>query len=367
MNVVSLNFQGYNINQKLCKYAVAMKEHNWTKILLRPFSSIYGWITDVRNLLYDRRFLRVGRPSQFTISVGNLTVGGTGKSPMIEYLIEKFLPSTHTAVLSRGYGRSTKGLLFGVPGATAADIGDEPLQFFQKYGKNVIVAVCENRVKGASAIHRRYPTHNLLLLDDAFQHRAIDRDINILLNDYSRPFYTDLPFPAGRLRESRSGAKRADLVVVTKCPATLSEPEKEQIRTKIKMYTQEDAPVFFSGIRYSSPLGFDLLPVSLKKVKVVTGIASPQPFLTFLKGQYEVIEEIIFPDHHNYTTDDLQRLIKNLKNDTFVLTTEKDMVKLKPLAEQESQSARFAFISIAVDFGTDEFAFQDWIDHKTKI
>jgi tetraacyldisaccharide 4'-kinase len=367
MNELSMNFQGHNINQKLCKYAVAMKQHNWTKILLAPLSSAYGWVTGIRNALYDRRFLSVKKPAQFTISVGNLTVGGTGKTPMIEYLIEIFLPKNSIAVLSRGYGRKTKGLLFATPGITAADIGDEPLQFFQKYGKNVIVAVCENRVKGASALHERYPAHNLLLLDDAFQHRAIDRNINILLNDYSRPFYKDLPFPAGRLREGRAGANRADVVVVTKCPPTLSKTEKNEIQTRISTYTTAGTPVFFAGIRYGEAVSFDLTPVSLKKVKVVTGIASPGPFLAFLNGKYNIVEEIIFPDHHNYTADDLQRLIKNLKSDTFVLTTEKDMVKLRPLAEKEGLSARFAFIPIAVDMGEDAAAFQDCMDQLMKV
>jgi tetraacyldisaccharide 4'-kinase len=344
-----------------------MKRHNWTIILLAPLSSVYGWVTGIRNALYDQQFLAVGKPAQFTISVGNLTVGGTGKTPMIEYLIENFLPKNSIAILSRGYGRNTKGLLFATPGVTAADVGDEPLQFFQKYGKKVIVAVCENRVNGASALHERYPAYNLLLLDDAFQHRAIDRNINILLNDYNRPFYKDLPFPAGRLREGRSGAKRADLVVVTKCPPTLSATEKHEIRTKVGAYTSMGTPVFFAGIRYGTAIGFDLEPVSLKKVKVVTGIASPKPFLAFLNKKYDIVEEIIFPDHHNYTSNDFQRLIKNLKSDTFVLTTEKDMVKLRPLAEQEGMLARFAFIPIAVDLGDEATAFQDWMDHHMKV
>jgi tetraacyldisaccharide 4'-kinase len=193
-----------------------MAKHNWIKALLTPFSWVYGWITLLRNSLYDTGFFGSQTPPQFTISVGNLTVGGTGKTPMVEYLSRLLLQKNKIAVLSRGYGRKTKGLLFADNASTASDIGDEPLQYFSKFRKNIVVAVCENRVKGAFAIHESHPECNLLLLDDAYQHRAIGRQINILLSDFNRPFYHDLPFPAGRLRETRSGAKRADLVVVTK-------------------------------------------------------------------------------------------------------------------------------------------------------
>jgi tetraacyldisaccharide 4'-kinase len=340
-----------------------MKEHRWLKLLLTPLSWPYALITACRNRLYDRRFFKVQAPSPFTISVGNLTVGGTGKTPVVEYLTNRLSQTHPMAILSRGYGRKTKGLFFADGTSTAAHIGDEPLQFYKKYGESVVVAVCENRVFGASAIQDRFPDTALLILDDAYQHRAIGRDCNLLLSDFNRPFYDDLPFPAGRLRESRSGAVRADAVIVTKCPAQLSDEEKQIIRCEIGKYARSETPVYFSSIRYAQPISFTGHPVALKKVKVIVGIASPEPFLTFVRKRYELTGEIIRPDHHNYSVSELEALIENIKSDTFVLTTEKDMVKLKPLAENFGCADRFAFVPIEIDFGSDSQAFERWLDH----
>ncbi len=339
-----------------------MTEHNWIKILLTPFSWLYGGITLLRNFLYDQQILKSGKPTQFSISVGNLTVGGTGKTPMIEYLVRKLNTNYKIAILSRGYGRTTKGPVFAGPDSAASDIGDEPLQYYQKYVKTVIVAVSENRINGAKAINIQFPERNLLLLDDAFQHRPIAADIQILLNDYNRPFYDDLPFPAGRLRETRSGAGRADAVVVTKCPVQLPDTEKELIRNEIKRYSSKTAPIFFASVQYAAPVNFEREPVSLNKVKVVAGIASPLPFLAFIRDKFNVTEEILYPDHHNYTLEEAEELIKNLKNDTFVLTTEKDMVKLKPLAVKLGKQDYFAFLPIETDLGSDAEKFDLWLN-----
>lgn len=344
-----------------------MKEHNGLKTLLLPFTWLYGLITLVRNSLYDRGILCIKKPHIFTISVGNLTVGGTGKTPMVEYLVQKLGKHFRLAILSRGYGRETRGLVFAEAGTTASDIGDEPLQYHLKYGRSVVVAVSENRVKGAYAIQQQFPDRNVLLLDDAYQHRTIGRDLNILLNDYNRPFYKDHPFPAGHLREVRSGAERADVVIVTKCPVALPAPDRQLIRKEIANYCAEGTPVFFSSVRYGTPVNFDNVPVSLNKVKLVAGIASPLPFLAFVKGRYTVMEEIIYNDHHNYNRADFEGLIKNLKSDTFVLTTEKDMVKLRPLALESGLIERFAFIPITVDFGEDSQAFEHWIEQAVKV
>lgn len=342
-----------------------MTEHNWIKVILTPFSWVYGLITLLRNFLYDTGISSSGKSPQFTISVGNLTVGGTGKTPVVEYLTKLLSQNNQPAILSRGYGRKTKGLLFADNDSTASEIGDEPLQYFSKFGKNIVVAVCEKRINGAIAIKERYPERNILLLDDAYQHRGIQRDVNILLNDYNRPFYEDLPFPAGRLRETRSGANRADGIIVTKTPDHLPESERDKIRKSIRLYSRPEVPVFFASISYSEPLGYDTFPVLLKKVIIVAGIANPQPFTTYLRTRYDVIEEIIFPDHHNYTHTNLEHLIKYIKNDTFVLTTEKDMVKLKPLAAQSGVTDRFAYLPMEISFGTDTEAFNQWITQNT--
>jgi tetraacyldisaccharide 4'-kinase len=355
------DFKGHNISQKIRNYADKMKEHNWIKVILTPLSWLYGLVTGIRNLLYDQNIFNTQKVKQFTISIGNLTVGGTGKTPMTEYLVRLLSPIHQTAILSRGYGRKTKEFLLANYSTTAHDIGDEPKQYFEKFGDQVAVAVCEKRVNGAIQLARLQPEISLILLDDAFQHRAIGQDLKLLLNDYNRPFYMDLPFPAGRLRETRNGAKRADAVIVTKCPADIQEEEKAQIVANIRRYTKIDVPIFFSFIRYADPINYLGEAATLKNVKLVAGIANPQTFVTHLRSQTNVVEEIIFPDHHNYTPDDLEGLIKYLKNDTFVVTTEKDMVKLKPLVEEAGVSAQFAYIPIVVDFKTDKARFDKWI------
>lgn len=341
-----------------------MKELPWIKNAFLPLSWIYGAITDVRNLLFDKGVLHSEKVPQFVIAVGNLTVGGTGKTPVIEYLTRLLAPNVPTAILSRGYGRQTKGFELAGISSSAATIGDEPFQFYNKFQNEVVVAVCGNRVEGAERILDFYPQNKLLLLDDAFQHRAIRRDINILLNDYNRPFYKDHPFPAGRLRERRHGANRADAVIVTKCPPNLPVSEKESIIENIRRYSRAGAPVFFATTRYDVPRSYEGAPVALKNVKSAAGIANPLLFAAYLTTRFNVTEQKVFPDHHNYTPSDVEDLIKNLKNDTFVVTTEKDMVKLKPLVALTGYTERFAYIPVSVDFGDETGAFTQWITSK---
>lgn len=342
-----------------------MKELPWIKNALLPLSWIYGAITDVRNFLFDKGILHSEKVPQKVIVVGNLTVGGTGKTPVIEYLTRLLSKQIPTAILSRGYGRQTAGFIEAGSAANATTIGDEPFQFYTKFGNEAIVAVCEKRVDGALKIHEKHPGIALLLLDDAFQHRAIRRDVNILLNDYNRPFYKDYPFPAGRLRERRQGARRADAVIVTKCPAELADADKENIRDNISRYTRTGVPVFFATTRYDAPRSYEGAPVELKNVKMAAGIANPLPFAAYLTARFSVTDQKVFPDHHNYTPSDVEDLIKNLKNDTFVVTTEKDMVKLKPLVVSKGCASRFAYVPVSVDFGTDEPAFAQWVTLQT--
>ncbi|KQS33911.1 tetraacyldisaccharide 4'-kinase [Dyadobacter sp. Leaf189] len=344
-----------------------MKDHQWLKVALIPFSWVYGLVTRVRNLLYDLGWFRSNKASQIIISIGNLTVGGTGKTPVTEYLTNVLALSPPPAILSRGYGRQTRGFVLASHQSTAADIGDEPLQFFQKFSnKGVVVAVSENRTAGAARLAELYPETRLILLDDAFQHRAIRRDINILLNDFNRPFYKDHPFPAGRLRENRDGAKRADVVIVTKCPVELDNFAKEQISREIAHYAGKEKPVFFSFTDYAAPTDFNGAAVQLKNVKIVAGIADPTPFIRYIDIHFTVLDTVSFPDHHNYTLAEVEGLIKYLKNDTFVLTTEKDMVKLKPLVRQLGCADRFAYIPVTVNFGTDNTRFVQWFTTRVE-
>lgn len=303
------------------------------KILLFPFAVLYDVITRLRNHAYD-----TGRkPSVHfdvpVIGVGNLTVGGTGKTPMVEHLIRVLSPSYRVATLSRGYGRRTKGFRLATTADTAATLGDEPLQLFRKFGQTVTVAVGEDRAFAIPNILQEQPDTEVILMDDAFQHRRVRPLVNLLLSDYSRPFYRDLLLPAGRLRESRSGAGRANVVIVTKCPAEIQEEDMMAIEDAIREYTP--APVFFTTIRYGNPVPFggfftNSNATPADRVILVTGIAQAGPLVAYLKKSYTLVEHVAFADHHQYTRVDLEGLVSRVAANPgiSIITTEKDSVKL---------------------------------------
>lgn len=299
------------------------------RVLLFPFSIIYGLITSMRNRLYDTG----AKPSVSfeipVIAIGNLTVGGTGKTPLTEYLIRLLSGSREVAALSRGYGRKTRGFRIANPTDTARTIGDEPLQFFVKYGDRINVAVGEDRALAIPAILHDFPKTDVILLDDAFQHRRVRPSLNILLSDYYRPFFTDVVLPAGRLREPRSGASRADVVVVTKCPEHLPEEAMMEIEHEIRRYAH--TPVFFAHIHYGSPVSYSRQEKQIReKVIALSGISNPKPFLHHVRNNYDVVRELTFPDHHDFTATDIEKLGRLLEQypGTSLLTTEKDKVKL---------------------------------------
>ena len=332
------------------------------KYLFYPFAVLYDAITRIRNFFYDKEWFKTFQPSVFTISVGNITVGGTGKTPHTEYLIRYFLQKYkdekdyQLATLSRGYGRKTKGFVLADENTTASDIGDEPMQFYQKFAKNndkVNVVVCEKRVLGAQKILELFPNTKTILLDDAFQHRAIRPHFSVLLSDYNRPFYEDFLLPMGRIRESRRGARRADVVLVSKSPLDLGEEEKKAIRKKIRKYTK--APIFFTGFDYDKPVSvlrqnevFELEKNKNPSIGILTGIANYTPFEKYVSQNFGKIEEYKnFPDHHNYTEKDIE-FLKN--SNTVWFTTEKDAVKLYPLLEQftEEEQSKFSIFYIPI-------------------
>ena len=214
--------------------------------LLYPLSLLYGWMMQVRNRQFDTGKRNVVEFIPKIISVGNLSMGGTGKSPMIEWLIRLLKDDHQLATISRGYGRKTKGFILVGDEDTARTVGDEPLQFYRKFGNDVKVSVCEERILAVPEIVGDFPETNLFLLDDAYQHRKIGRDLNILLTAYDALFVDDSVVPMGGLRERPSGAARADMVVVTKCPSGLEQDVKERVGNRIKAYAG-DKPVYFWG------------------------------------------------------------------------------------------------------------------------
>lgn len=289
---------------------------------------MYGLINHIRNLLFDKGVLKTLSHDTVVISVGNLKAGGTGKTPFVEYLLRLLASSYNIAVISRGYGRKTKGYRLVDPQGRAEDFGDEPLQMAKKF-PNVLFAVCESRNKAIEIIEAEYPAIDLVLLDDAYQHRYTARDFNILLTEYNRPFFKDRVLPFGLLREYRQGYKRADCIVVTKCPP-LEERERKDFAEKLKPLP--DQRIFFSEIHYRLPylLNDESRKLNLSEHSVVlfTGISNNSHIVSYLKSKTLLLGTISYNDHHNFSQRDrlhiLHRFRKLGKTDSILLTTEKD-------------------------------------------
>ena len=295
--------------------------------LLFPFAVLYGLIVCLRHWCYNVGIFKVHTFVVPTICVGNIAVGGTGKSPMVEYLIQKFQNRHKVAVLSRGYKRKTKGFLLADKTSTVLDLGDEPFQFWQKY-KDIILAVCANRVEGIQKICSLPTPPNLIILDDAFQHRPVKAKFNIVLTAYAQHLTDDWLLPVGRLRDVVSRVQQADIVVVTKCPPTLSVAERTAITQKLQQHTI--APIAFATIVYNQQVyGKEkLIPLEMfiqEPFTLVTGIANPKPLLSFLIDKDATFEHLNYPDHHHFTNKELEQL-----QSKRILTTEKDYVRLQP-------------------------------------
>ncbi len=281
----------------------------------------------MRNWAFDKGIL----PSQSfeipLISVGNLSTGGTGKTPMTEFLIENFSDKS-IGLVSRGYGRQTQGLIKANLNHSHLEIGDEPFQMLQKFPQ-IKLALSEKRVRGIEALIDTEDV-DLILLDDAFQHRYVKPDFQILLTTYSQPFYKDLVLPAGNLRESANGKKRANSIVITKCPDGLSKEEAEQIKLKVKPSASQS--VYFSRLEYGFPQNHlkEVIDTKKREVIVLTGIANPNPMLEYLNGQFTIVEHLKYKDHHNFSNSDIEA-IESLVNEKNlpIITTEKDWVRLK--------------------------------------
>ena len=309
------------------------------KWLLLPFSGLYGLILAIRNWLFDKHLLNSIRPTVYSIGVGNLTVGGTGKTPMIEFLIKRYAFSgpligrSEVATLSRGYGRQTTGFRIATATDTAITLGDEPLQLYRKFSSRVRVCVGERRVDAIHQLLERHPETGPILLDDVYQHRAVQPHVLLLLMDYSRPFYDDYPVPAGRLREFRRGARRADAVIVTKCPLALTTTDQQRIQQRIRAYAYPQTPVFFAGLQYGAPVSFatQQAVAGLQNVRLASGLANADPLETYVRQTFRLLDHRQFADHYAYSRADLIALMTGLPLNTAVLTTEKDWVKLDAL------------------------------------
>ena len=296
------------------------------RYILFPIMPFYYLATWLRNKLFDLGIKKSKSYATPVICVGNLSVGGTGKTPMIEYLISVLKSEYKVATLSRGYKRKTKGFQLGDKNASAETIGDEPFQFYNKFKEDVLVAVDADRQNGIEQLMNLTNAPEVILLDDAYQHRKVKAGFNILLTTYANPYFKDFVLPTGNLREPRSGASRANIIVVTKCPDNLQKTDKALVLKHIN--ADNNQHVFFSYIAYAETL---LSAEKTMKVEdltsfcLVTGIANPKPLTVFLESKNLEFEHLNFKDHHNFTPADIAELNKK----ELIVTTEKDFMRLK--------------------------------------
>lgn len=318
----------------------------------------YHWITSIRNTAFDLGWIKSHRFNLPVICIGNITVGGTGKTPHTEYLIKLFRNEYNIAVLSRGYGRKSKGFLKATSTTAMQMIGDEPHQIKSKF-KEITVAVDEKRVHGIQRLLQEESAPQLILLDDAYQHRYVKAGVNILLVDNNRPIWRDSLLPIGRLRESPKGIERADIIIVTKCPSNMSEESKELCRRMLK--TKQQAPVFFSTMKYGTP--YPLFPDKTKKecitdkganILLLTGIAKPAPLKKELERRGASVTLKQYADHHNFSAAELNNIaneFEKLNGNKIIITTEKDAARLTEAPSLPSIIKENIFaLPIEVDF-----------------
>ena len=307
--------------------------------MLLPFAVVYGLIIFIRNKLYDKNFFKSAKFNFPLICVGNIAVGGTGKSPMVEYLVELLKPDFKIATLSRGYKRKTRGYALANANTTALEIGDEPMQFRIKF-PDVPIAVGEERIVAIPQLLQDQPDLEAIILDDAFQHRIVQAGLNILLTEYSNLYVHDFFLPTGDLRDEWASAKRADIIIVTKCPEDLSIEKKQSIIKSLKPLLSQT--VYFTTIEYGIPyhiVSHDKRMITQDdEVLLVCGIANPKPLKELLLENTKAYYQKDYNDHHIFSIDDLHEIKERFDeinaDKKFILTTEKDAVRLVKFADE---------------------------------
>jgi tetraacyldisaccharide 4'-kinase len=341
------------------------------KILLFPFAVIYGIITSLRNLLYDWKFLKSKSVDMHTICVGNLAVGGTGKTPHVEYLINILQNDFKIAILSRGYKRKTSGFIQATNLSTAFDIGDEPLQYKTK-NPQLEVCVDANRVNGIKKILEFPEPPKVVILDDAFQHRALNCELKIVISEYNNLYLNDCMMPAGYLRESKKGIERADIIIVSKTPDKTTAIEIRNVIKDLKPLAHQQ--LFFTWLKYGELKGFQnptdtidtLNDLFRYRIVAFTGIGNPQPMITYLKEYASDVKHIQFPDHHRFTIQDIADVRAQLDaiegGNKIVVTTEKDAMRLRGTDLQDiANTLPLYVLPIEVDFKDKTQEFNDTI------
>ena len=341
-----------------------MKRNFLSKVLLLPLSKVYGAVTYMRNKFFDWKILSERTFDIPIITVGNLAVGGTGKTPHVEYIVRHFCRNHHVAVLSRGYKRDTKGFIIAGRTSTPRNIGDEAYQIYQKFEGKVLMAVCEDRVFGINEIQRVDPSVDLIILDDAFQHRYVKPTLSVLVSEYNNPIYNDYLLPYGRLRESRSSINRADIVIVSKCPSGMRPYDFRQQINEYELFPSQD--LFFSHYVYGElkPVFPDVATqvpyldwiTDSDNILIIAGIGNPRPFVREIKSYGAKVKVDVYPDHHNYTRKDIDYIRTRFeslrqKGQRIIITTEKDAVRLaaNPYFPYELKAHTF-YLPIEVEF-----------------
>lgn len=301
----------------------------------------------MRNVLYEERILPSSSVSVPTICVGNLAVGGTGKTPMTEYLIRLLSPSYKVAVLSRGYKRKTHGFCLAESSDTAYTIGDEPMLIHTHFPE-IPVAVCADRVEGLKQLQRLIPDLQCVILDDAYQHRHLRCGYYILLTAYDNLYVSDHMLPRGYLRDLPSESRRANMVVVTKCPSKMQPIDRRIVSNQLRLAPYQH--LFYSSVKYA--------PISLSSTPLlITGIANPQPLQEHLKQSFPDVQCLTFPDHRVFTKKDIQMILQQAEHYQHVVTTEKDFMRMQQTPLVEALADKLCVIPIQSDLGIDEEAF----------
>lgn len=313
------------------------------QILLLPVSLLYNLITAIRNWLYDNELIKPYIPPVKTIGVGNLAMGGTGKTPMVEYLIRYLSVNYKIAVLSRGYKRKSKGFIMTNSNTTVDEIGDELFQIHQKFGNKILIVADSNRSRAIQKLIALDTAPDIILLDDAFQHRKVKVGFSILLTTYNKPFFKDRVFPSGLLRENRAGKKRADIIITTKCPSTISENEIEKFKQKINSTTA----VYFTYVSYGNIYSFDSGKcVNLSKdisLLTITGFVHTENMIYHLNEYTNELIHFSFPDHYDFKKSDIKRIMNSfgeIKNkNKYIIVSEKDAARISknPFLEEKTK------------------------------
>ncbi len=325
---------------------------------------LFKAVSSLRNLLFDRQVLSSQKfTSPFILVIGNLSVGGTGKSPLVTHLVQHWPWKSEVGVLSRGYGRKTKGFQWVQPLSTAKQVGDEPLAY-KKLFPNVPVAVCEKRPMGVQKMVDDFPFLDTVILDDAFQHRRITGNLNIVCTTFIKPFFEDQMMPMGRLRESISGIHRADALFVNRCPQDFNESE---FTRKTRKYVPDSMPIFYTQVKYGGIVG---PPAKKIKWHLLAGIADPLPFSDYVSSQFQVVSERIFPDHHAFSNDEiseLNQMAQKLPVDEGILTTHKDYMRfIDSSSSFPDLKEKLHYLPIEMSFVNQEKEFWAWLANKMK-